>query len=95
MAYTVKEVSNLSGVSIRTLHYDEIGLLNPAFYGENGYRYYEQEQLLQLQQILFFRELELPLEDIQTILESNAFERVEALQSHKRILQKRRSVCMN
>ncbi len=49
MAYTVKEVSRMSGVSVRTLHYyDEIGLLKPVFYGENGYRYYEQEQLLQL-----------------------------------------------
>ena len=51
--YTVKQVSNLSGVSVRALRfYDEIGLLKPAFYGENGYRYYEKDQLLALQQIL-------------------------------------------
>ncbi len=59
MAYTVNNTQNkLSGISIRTLHfYDEIGLLKPAFYGENHYRYYEEEQLLSLQQILFYREL--------------------------------------
>jgi DNA-binding transcriptional MerR regulator len=56
MAYTVKELARLSGVSVRTLHfYDEIGLLKPARVGENQYRYYEQDQLLMLQQILFFR----------------------------------------
>ena len=55
MSYTVTKLANLSGVSVRTLHfYDEIGLLKPAYYGSNGYRYYEEEQLLTLQQILFF-----------------------------------------
>ena len=55
MAYTVQKLALLSGVSIRTLHhYDEIGLLKPAYVGGNGYRYYEEEQLLLLQQILFF-----------------------------------------
>lgn len=59
MAYTVKQVSDLAGVSIRTLHYyDEIGLLKPASHGENGYRYYDEQALLRLQQILFFRELD-------------------------------------
>ena len=58
MAYTVKELAELSGVSVRTLHfYDEVGLLKPVYVGENSYRYYEREQLLLLQQILFFREL--------------------------------------
>ena len=57
MAYTTNQLTKLSGVSTRTLRfYDEIGLLAPAFYGENQYRYYEKEQLLMLQQILFFRE---------------------------------------
>jgi len=55
--HTVKQVAKLSGVSVRALRfYDEIGLLKPAFYGDNGYRYYEKEQLLSLQQILFYRE---------------------------------------
>lgn len=77
----------MSGVSIRTLHfYDEIGLLKPAFLGENRYRYYEEEQLLILQQILFYRELDFSLEDIQRILQSDDFNKLNALESHKKIL---------
>ncbi|WP_316358480.1 MerR family transcriptional regulator [Candidatus Neptunichlamydia sp. REUL1] len=54
MSYTVKKLPELSGVSIRTLRwYDEVGLLKPAYYGSNGYRYYEEEQILRLQQTLF------------------------------------------
>ena len=50
MAYTVKKLAKISGISIRTLRfYDEIGLLKPAYYGDNNYRYYEEEQLLMLQ----------------------------------------------
>jgi DNA-binding transcriptional MerR regulator len=89
MAYTVKNLAKLSGVSVRTLHfYDEIGLLKPAYYGDNNYRYYEEEQLLMLQQILFFREIGFPLTDIQRILSSNDFDKIEALESHKIILEK-------
>ncbi len=63
MQFTVKQLSKLAGVSVRTLHYyDEIGLLKPSFIKENGYRYYEEKELLKLQQVLFFRELEFPLE---------------------------------
>lgn len=51
MVYTVKKLSELSGVTIRTLHfYEEAGLLKPSYYGSNGYRYYEEKELLQLQQ---------------------------------------------
>src|SRR5947208_549969 len=58
MAFTVKQVAAMSGVSVRALHfYDETGLLKPAYHGANGYRYYEEPQLLKLQQILFYREL--------------------------------------
>jgi MerR family transcriptional regulator, thiopeptide resistance regulator len=90
MAYTVKELAQLSGVSVRTLHYyDEIDLLKPAFLGDNGYRYYEEEQLLQLQQILFFRELDFRLDDIQTILGSSTFDQIDALRSHERLLQQK------
>jgi DNA-binding transcriptional MerR regulator len=65
MRYTVKKLAQISGVSPRTLRfYDEIGLLAPAFYGENQYRYYEEEQLLMLQQILFLRELGFRLSDV-------------------------------
>jgi DNA-binding transcriptional MerR regulator len=84
----VTKLSKLSGVSPRTLRfYDEIDLLKPAFYGENQYRYYEEEQLLMLQQILFYRELGFPLSDIQRIISSDAFNKIEALNTHKSILQ--------
>lgn len=70
MAYTVKELAQISGVSVRTLHwYDEVGLLKPAYHGSNGYRYYEEEQLLILQQILFFRGLGFELKQIEGSLE--------------------------
>ncbi|MCB1068683.1 MAG: MerR family transcriptional regulator, partial [Simkania sp.] len=65
MSYTVKKLAELSGFTERALRwYDEIGLLKPAYYGNNGYRYYEEEQLLLLQQILFYRELGIPLDEI-------------------------------
>ena len=89
MAYTVKQVAALSGVSVRTLHfYDETGLLKPAYYGANGYRFYEEPQLLTLQQILFYRELGFELKQIERILGRAEFEKVAALQSHRRVLQK-------
>src|SRR5579871_776248 len=88
MAYTVRQVAGLSGVSIRTLHfYDEVGLLKPAFYAANGYRYYEEPQLLTLQQILFYRELGFELKQIERILDRADFEKVAALQSHRKVLQ--------
>lgn len=68
-------------------YYDEIGLLKPAYCGENNYRYYEEEQLLMLQQILFYRELGMPLNEIQRIIHSDDFDKVEALQSHKKTLE--------
>lgn len=89
MAYTVNKLAKLSGVSVRTLHfYDEIGLLKPAYYGDNHYRYYEEAQLLILQQILFFRELGFQLSDIQGIISSPDFDKVKALESHKKVLEK-------
>ncbi|MDP3560152.1 MAG: MerR family transcriptional regulator [Legionellaceae bacterium] len=88
MSYTVNKLARLSGVSSRTLRfYDKIGLLKPAFYGENQYRYYEEEQLLMLQQILFFRELGFPLSDIQRIIECDDFNKIESLNTHKSLLQ--------
>lgn len=89
MAYTVKKLTLLSGVSIRTLHhYDEIGLLKPAYIGGNGYRYYEQEQLLLLQQILFFRNLGFELKKIIEIVKKGDFDRIAALHSHRKMLMK-------
>jgi DNA-binding transcriptional MerR regulator len=89
MAYTVKQVAGLSGVSVRTLHfYDESGLLKPAYVGTNGYRFYNEPQLLMLQQILFYRELGFELKQIKKILRRKDFEKVAALESHRRLLQK-------
>ena len=86
---TVKQLSNLAGVTPRTLHhYDEIGLLKPSRVGDNGYRYYGEESLLQLQQILFYRELGIPLEDIKKIMGRRDFDVLGALRSHKEALQK-------
>lgn len=88
--YTVKGLADLSGVSVRTLHhYDRIGLLKPAEVGANGYRYYGREELLRLQQILFHRELELPLEAIGAVLAAPGFDRIEALRRHRRTLAAR------
>ena len=87
MAYTINKLAKLSGVSARTLRfYDEIGLLKPAYSGENQYRYYEEEQLLMLQQILFFRELGFPLGDIQRIMHADDFDKIASLQTHKSAL---------
>ncbi|HYW12590.1 MAG TPA: cupin domain-containing protein [Longimicrobium sp.] len=89
MAYTVKDVSGMSGISVRTLHfYDETGLLKPASYGVNGYRYYEEPQLLMLQQILFYRELGLGLKQIKEIMGRAGFQTAGALESHRKVLQK-------
>ncbi len=65
---TVKEVSQLSGISVRTLHYyDEINLLTPSVIADNGYRYYDNEAFEKLQEILLFRELEFPLKEIKKL----------------------------
>jgi DNA-binding transcriptional MerR regulator len=90
MAYTVKQVARISNVSIRTLHfYDETGLLKPAYLKDNGYRFYEEPQLLALQQILFYRELGFELKQIKQILGRADFEKLDALQSHRKILEKK------
>lgn len=88
MTYTIKEIAELAGVTTRTLrYYDEIGLLSPAETGENAYRYYNHDSLLLLQQILFFRELDVPLKDIQLIVSRPDFNRLHALQKHRSSLQ--------
>ena len=82
--YSVKELARLAGVSVRTLHhYDEIGLLKPAFTGENRYRYYGEEELLRLQQILIHREMDIPLAEIGAILDAPGFDRLAALQQQR------------
>ncbi len=89
MAYTVKQLSELSKVTIRTLHfYEEINLLKPAYHGSNGYRYYEEKQLLLLQQILFFKEMGFSLKDIQKVLNKPNFNQLAALNTHKNSIKK-------
>ena len=85
---TVKQLSRLAGVSVRTLHYyDEIGLLKPASIGRNNYRYYDEASLLRLQQILFYREIDFDLTQIKQILDDPTFDLVSALQRHRQMLQ--------
>jgi len=87
--FTVKQLSKLAGVTPRTLHhYDDIGLLKPSRVGDNGYRYYGEESVLRLQQILFYRELDIPLDDIKKIMGRRDFDVLGALQSHKDALNK-------
>ncbi len=89
-AYTVRQLAEMAGVSVRTLHhYDHIGLLKPSARTAAGYRVYGEEALLRLQQILFFRELDVPLSEIRSILDDPGFDLVEALEDHRRLLQAR------
>ena len=88
---TVKEVSDLTGISIRTLrYYDEIGLLRPAKVTEAGYRLYDRRSLEKLQEIMFCRELDLPLGDIKKMLEAPGYDRKKLLAEQKeRLIRKR------
>ncbi len=88
---TVKEVSKLTGVSIRTLqYYDKIGLLKPAGHTESGYRMYDDTSLKQLQQILLFRELEFPLKEIKEIMASPNYDKNKALEQQIKLLELKR-----
>lgn len=87
----INEVAKLTGVTIRTLHYyDEIGLLKPSQITEAGYRLYDENALSMLQQILFFKELDFPLDEIKEIMDNPEFDITEALQYHKELLIKKR-----
>ncbi len=88
MNYTVKQLAKTAGVSVRTIHYyDEIGLLKPAFVKENGYRGYGEAELLKLELILFFKELDFPLEEIVRIMTSPNFDTMAALTDQKKYLE--------
>jgi DNA-binding transcriptional MerR regulator len=88
--FTVKKLSKLAGITARTLHYyDEIGLLKPSQVGDNGYRFYGEEALIRLQQILFYRELDMPLDQIKNLMASPEYEVLGALENHKKELRKR------
>ena len=92
MNLTVKQVAKLTGITVRTLHYyDEIGLLTPATITEAGYRLYNDENLERLQQILFFREIDFELKNIKEILDNPDFDKVKALEKHKKLLELKRN----
>lgn len=89
---TVKEVSEMTGVSIRALrYYDEIGLLKPTAWTDGNYRLYDESTLAKLQMILFFRELELPLKSIKSIMENPANCQEQTLLEHKTLLEQKRN----
>lgn len=91
MAYQITALARLAGVSVRTLrYYDEIGLLPPAYVGENGYRYYETVQVDQLQQIRLYQVLGVPLKVIKELLTADAATRIDALKQQAQQLQDRR-----
>lgn len=89
---TVKEISKITGISIRTLrYYDEIGLLKPARVTEAGYRLYDDQELEKLQEILFYKELEIPLSDIKKIMENPEYDKQKALAVQKSLLEQKRN----
>jgi len=84
---TIKQVSDLTGISVRMLHYyDKIGLLKPSNFTDAGYRLYDDETLETLQQILFFKELDIPLKDVKEIMASAHFDKMQSLKSHEKLL---------
>lgn len=91
MEYTILKLSQMAGVSTRTLrHYDSIGLLKPLRTNSSGYRIYGQKEIALLQQILFYRELGFALEEIRSIVLSPGFDNLTALQEHRRKLKQER-----
>lgn len=91
MEYSIKEVTELAGVSARTLrYYDEIGLLKPSYVNEAGYRYYGERELELLQQILFYRERKFDLKSIQQIIYQKDFDVMNALNEHLLELEEQR-----
>ena len=88
MKMQIKDFAEFTGVSVRTLHYyDEIGLLKPAYTDEyNSYRFYDEDSLLRMQEILFYRELDFPLKSIIEILSSPDYNKEKALAEQKKLL---------
>lgn len=88
---TIKQVSDLTGISVRMLHYyDKIGLLKPSTITDAGYRLYDDESLETLQQILFFKELDVPLKNVKEILASPQYDKRQALYKQKELLSLKR-----
>ena len=89
---TVKDVSDITGISIRTLrYYDEIGLLKPTKLTESGYRLYNNKALEQLHEMMFFRELEIPMMDIKKIMENPNYDKEQVLLAQKSFLERTRN----
>lgn len=88
MPYTVNQLAKMAGISVRALHYyDQVGLLKPASIGRNKYRSYGEHELLMLQQILFFRELDFSVEEMKRIFASKQFDVVRALRDQRALLE--------
>ena len=96
MEYSIKKLSEIAGVSTRTFrYYDEIGLLKPARVSSSGYRIYGKKQVDILQQILFYKELGMSLDEIKEIIQNPNFDRINALKEHKiKLLEKRKQIDM-
>src|SRR5690554_4145397 len=94
MEYTVQELARLAGITSRTIrYYDEIDLLKPARINSSGYRIYGPGEVDRLQQILFYRELDVSLDSIREILNSPFFDEVKVLKEHrKKLLEKKRQL---
>lgn len=91
MTYTVHQLAQKAGVTPRTLrHYDRIGLLKPAQHAKNGYRQYGEQELVRLQQILFFRELDFPLEEILAMIDHPRFDLADAFRYQRGLLELKR-----
>lgn len=91
MKYTIKKVADLAGITVRTLqYYDKFGLLNPTINSSNKYRLYGEEDVMRLQQILFFRELEFSLKQIKKMMNSPAFDSHKVLVEQRELLRIKR-----
>lgn len=91
MAKKIHEVAAMTGVTVRTLqYYDKIGLLHPGIRSESGYRLYEDKDILRLQEILFFRELDFPLQETKEILENPEYDRSDAMKKQYELLSMKR-----
>jgi MerR family transcriptional regulator, thiopeptide resistance regulator len=92
MAFTVGELAKLTGITVRALHhYDEIGLVQPSDRSRAGYRLYGDDDVLRLQQVLVYKELGLPLDEIAAVLDDPAYSRVDALRRHRDALVAKRA----
>ena len=96
MEYSIKKLSQIAGVSTRTLrYYDEINLLKPARINSSGYRIYGAKEVDRLQQILFYKELGLNLDHIKEIINNPKFDKISALKEHKlKLLEKKKQIDM-